>query len=114
MFIVVIDWVMKNGDIDDIDMEYANKIGLHKSNTENAQKQLHALSGVDKEIGLMTNVVKTKVLPKKIDSIAKFMLDETVLEVVGVLKYLAAWVNDNMKDFKHSNHGKPWTELRKI
>ena len=49
-------------------MKYADNINLLKKNTkntENAQKQLDALSGVAKEVGLLINVDKAKVLSKK-------------------------------------------------
>ena len=122
---------MRNADIDDLgsithkqqssrflakkvgEMEYPDDIGLLKNNTENAQKQLDALSGVAKEVGLMINVDKTKVLSKNTDLIPKVMLDETVLEVVDDFQYLAAWVNNTRKDFQHQ-HAKPCTEIWKL
>ena len=64
------------------DLEYADDIVLLENATENAQKQLDALSDVAKEVGLLNNIEKTKVLAKNINPKPEIMLDETVLEVV--------------------------------
>ena len=84
LFIVVIDWVMRNANIDDLGftthkcqssrilekrvshLEYADDIGLLENVKDKAQKQLNALSSVAKEVGLVINADKTKVLSKNI------------------------------------------------
>ena len=131
LFIVVIDWVMRNADIHDLgftthkrqssripekkvgDLEYADDIGLLENDTENAQKQLDAISEVAKETGLLINVDKTKVLSKNINPAPKIMLDGTALVVVNDFQYLGAWVNDTLKDFKH-RRAKAWTAFWKL
>ena len=62
-----------------------------KKATENALKQLDALSDVAKEVGLLNNIDKTKVLPKNINPKPEIMLDGTVLEVVADFRYLQAF-----------------------
>ena len=57
-----------------------------------AQKQLDALSSVAKEVGLVINADKTKVLSKNIEPKLEIKLDETVLEMVDDFQYLGAWV----------------------
>ena len=57
-----------------------------------AQKQLDALSSVAKEVGLVKNADKTKVLSKNIEPKLEIKLDETVLEMVDDFQYLGAWV----------------------
>ena len=122
---------MGNADIDDLgfithkrqssripvkkvgDMEYADDIGLLENNTENAQKQLDALSGAAKEVGLLINVDKTKVLSKNINPINKIMLDGTALKVVDDFQYLGAWINDSTKDFQYRG-AKAWTAFWKL
>ena len=121
---------MRNADIDDLgfithkrqsrrisekkvgDLEYADDIGFLENATENAQK-LDALSDVAKEVGLLINIDKTKVLAKDIKPTPEIMLDGTVLEVVNDFQYLASWVNDTMKDFKH-RRAKAWTAFWKL
>ena len=131
LFIVVIDWVMINANIDDLgfithkrqssrfteekvgDLEYVDDIGLLENEVDNAQRQLDALAGVAKEVGLGINIDKTKVLTKNIEPKPEIKLDETVLEVVDDFQYLGAWVNDTMKDFKH-RRAKAWTAFWKL
>ena len=114
LFSKVIDWVMRNAEIDDLgfitrksqsrriaekkvgDLEYADDIGLLENTTENAQKQLDALSDVAKEVGLLINIDKTKVLAKNINPTPEIMLDGTVLEVVNDFQYLGSWVKENL------------------
>ena len=47
------------------DLEYSDDISLLECETKNAQMQLNALSDVAKEIGLLIDINKTKVLPKQ-------------------------------------------------
>ena len=54
-----------------------------------------------KEVGLVINIGKIKVLSKNIEPKPKTKLDETKLEMVDDFQYLGSWVNDTMKDFKH-------------
>ena len=125
LFIVVIDWVMRKAIIDDLgftthkqqssripekrvsDLEYADNISLLENDKDKAQKQLDTLYSVAKEVGLVINADKTKVLSKTIEPKPEIKLDETVLEMVDDFQYLSAWVNDTMKDFKH-RHAKAW------
>ena len=88
------------------ELEYVDDIGK-------AQKQLDALSSVAKEVGLVINADKTKVLSKNIGPKTEIKLDETVLEMVDDFQYLGAWVNDTMKDFKH-RHAKEWIAFWKF
>ena len=85
LFIVIIDCVMRNANIDDLgfttnkrqssrisekrvgDLEYAVDIGLLESENDKAQKQLDALSSMAKEVGLVINVDKAKMLSKNIE-----------------------------------------------
>ena len=131
VFIVVIDWVMRNVNIDDLgftthkrqstripekrvgDLEYADDIGLLENEKDKAQKQLDAFSSVAKEVGLVINVDKTKVLSKNIEPKLETELDEIVPEMVGNLQYLGAWVNDTMKNFKR-RRAKAWAAFWKL
>ena len=101
LFIVFIDWVTRNANIDDLnftthqrqssripekgvgDLEYADDIGLLENEKDKAQKQLDALSSVAKEVGLVISVDKIKVLSKNIEPKPEIKLDETVLEMVN-------------------------------
>ena len=85
LFIVIIDWVMRNANTDDLgfttykrqssriaekrvgDLDYADDIDLLANEKDNSQKQLDASSSVAKEVGLVINVYKTKVLSKKVE-----------------------------------------------
>ena len=130
-FIVAIDWVMTNANIDDLvfnthkrqssrisekrvsELEYTDNIGLLENDKDKAQKQLDALSCVAKEVSLVINADKTKVLPKNVEPKPQIKLDETVLESVDDFQYLGAWVNDTMKNFKH-RRAKTWTAFWKL
>ena len=130
-FIVAIDWVMTNANIDDLvfnthkrqssrisekrvsELEYTDNIGLLENDKDKAQKQLDALSCVAKEVSLVINADKTKVLPKNVEPKPQIKLDETVLESVDDFQYLGAGVNDTMKNFKH-RRAKTWTAFWKL
>ena len=130
LFIIVIDWVMMNANIDDLgfitqkrqsrrhpekrvgDLEYADDIALLENTIPDAQKQLDAVSSVAKEVGLVINIEKTKVLAKGINQ-PEIMLDGNTLEVVEDFQYLGAFVNGTMKDFKY-RRAKAWTAFWKL
>ena len=61
-----------------------------------------------KEVGLVINADKKKVLSKNIEPKPEIKLDETVLELVDDFQYLGTWVNYTIKDFKH-RCAKEWT-----
>ena len=80
LFIIIIDWVLKNSNIDHLgfimaprrsrrypaerltDMEFADDIGLLDNDHQGAQEQLNNISNTAKEVGLLINTDKTKVL----------------------------------------------------
>ena len=66
-----------------------------------------------KEVGLVINADKKKVLSKNIEPKPEIKLDETVLELVDDLQYLGTWVNYTIKDFKHWC-AKEWTAFWKL
>ena len=71
------------------------------------------MSSVAKEVGLVINADKTKLLSKNIEPKPEIKLDETVLEIVDDFQYLGTWVNYTMKDFKHRS-AKEWTAFWKL
>ncbi len=80
LFIVVIDWVLRNSDIDQLgfitkprrsrrypeqrlgDLDFADDIGLLGNNQEEAQEQLDRLSETASQVSLLINAKKTKVM----------------------------------------------------
>ena len=90
------------------DLEYADDTGLLENDKEKAQKQLDALSSVAKEVGLVINADKTKVLSKNIEPKPEIKLDEIVLETVDDFQYLGTWVNgtriSNIDVQRHVQH----------
>ena len=66
-----------------------------------------------KEVSIVINADKTKVLSKNLERKPEINLDETVLERVDDFQYLGTWVNYTMKDFKHRST-KEWTEIWKL
>ena len=72
------------------EFEYVDDIGLLENDKDKAQKQLDALSSVAKEVGLVINADKTKVLSENIEPKPEIKLDETVLEMVDDFEYLGA------------------------
>ena len=128
IFIVVIDWVMRNPNIDDFgftrhkcqssrilekrisDLEYTYNNGFIENEKDKAQVQPDGLSSVAKEEGLVINEDKKKSYQKTLN---QNKLNETVLEMVDDVQYLGAWVNGTMKYFKHLRE-KAWTTFWKL
>ena len=80
---------------------------------DEAKKQLDALCSVAKEVGLVINAGKRKLLSKNIDPKPEIKHDETVLEMEDHFQFLGACINDAMKDFKHWR-AKIWTAFWKL
>ena len=80
---------------------------------DEAKKQLDALCSVAKEVGLVINAGKRKLLSKNIDPKPEIKHDETVLEMEDDFQFLGACINDAMKDFKHWR-AKIWTAFWKL
>ena len=93
-FIGAIDWVMRNANIDDLvfnthkrqssrisekrvsELEYTDNIGLLENDKDKAQKQLDALSSVAKEVSLVINADKAKVLPKNVENLKSNLMKQ--------------------------------------
>ena len=131
LFIVVIDWVMRNSNIEDLgfithkrisrrtpeqkigDLEYADDISLLENETHKAQQQIDSLSDTAKEVGLLINIGKTKVLSKHVAPNPRITIDGIALEVVDDFQYLGAFVNDTMRDFNYRK-AKAWLAFWKL
>ncbi|KAJ8353279.1 hypothetical protein SKAU_G00208460 [Synaphobranchus kaupii] len=133
LFIIVIDWIMYNSDIDHLgfitslrrsrrkpavrlsDLEYADDIGLLEDNQASAQEQLNWLSQTAKETGLIINAEKTKFLTRNLTDV-NIDLDGQALDQVNDFQYLGSFVGSTENDFKHRK-GKAWAafwELKNI
>ena len=131
IFIVVVDWVMKNSDMNHLgfttkprrsrrhleeklgDLEFADDLSLLANNQKEAQEQLDTLSHTAKEVGLKINVGKTKFLAYNVPENTRIELDGNQLEKVNDFQYLGLYIGSTEKDIK-GRKGKAWSAFWKL
>ena len=131
LFIVVIDWIMRNSNIDHLgfitkprrsrrypnkrlgDLEFADDIALLENNQECAQQQLDNLCATAHQVGLEINAGKTKVVTYNLPENTIIELEGNPLEKVDDFQYLGSYVGSTEKDLKHRK-GKAWSAFWKL
>ena len=130
LFIIVVDWILRQSDLDDIgfttnprrsrripetrisNLAFADDILLLANSENDAQKQLDNISNIAKEVGLIINAPKTKILSLNMPS-PNIQLNGSQLENVKEFKYLGSRIASSEHDLNYRK-GNAWDAFWKL
>jgi hypothetical protein len=142
LFIIVIDYVMKNAVLDSAaehnahgfctnlregtrhrenkpatyvyDLDFADDIALMENSRETCQSQLSITSKRANEVGLQINYKKTEIMTNQPkDNNNKITVDGNDIEFVDNFKYLGSMMLSSESDFK-ARRGQAWSAFEKM